>query len=113
MYELDVRVTKVMGTCTADPPMQAGDFFTVRDGDIRIPEGGYVCMWALQSLLPLLPAKERRIDEAEQERLELERRIADAFQRHDRREGRRASRQLEHLRTRLDELYEQWFTQET
>jgi uncharacterized repeat protein (TIGR04076 family) len=67
MYDLEVRVTKVMGTCTADPPMVPGDFFTVRNGDIRIPEGGYVCMWALQSLLPLLPAKERRIDEAQDE----------------------------------------------
>jgi uncharacterized repeat protein (TIGR04076 family) len=43
--------------------MKAGDYFTVRDGDLRIPAGGYVCLWALQSLLPLLPAKERRIAE--------------------------------------------------
>jgi len=67
MYELEVRVTKVMGVCTADPPMKPGDSFFVCNGDIRIPEGGYVCMWALQSLLPLLPAKERRIDEAQDE----------------------------------------------
>ena len=67
VYELEVRVTKVMGTCTADPPMKPGDHFSVRNGDIRIPAGGYVCMWALQSLLPLLPAKERRIDEAQGE----------------------------------------------
>jgi uncharacterized repeat protein (TIGR04076 family) len=65
MYELQVSVTKVMGACTADPPMKKGDFFTVRDGDIRIPAGGYVCLWALQSLLPMLPAKERKIAEAQ------------------------------------------------
>jgi uncharacterized repeat protein (TIGR04076 family) len=65
MYELRIGVTKVLGTCTADPPMKAGDYFTVRDGDIRIPEGGYVCMWALQSILPLIPPKERKIAEAE------------------------------------------------
>jgi carbon-monoxide dehydrogenase iron sulfur subunit len=64
MYELKVTVTKVLGTCTADPPMKPGDYFTVRDGDIRIPEGGYICLWALQSILPLLPAKERNIVEA-------------------------------------------------
>ena len=64
MYELKVTVTKVMGACTADPPMQPGDYFTVRDGAIRIPEGGYICMWALQSLMPLLPSKEREIAEA-------------------------------------------------
>jgi uncharacterized repeat protein (TIGR04076 family) len=60
MYELKIGVTKVLGSCTADPPMTAGDYFTVRDGDIRIPEGGYVCMWALQSILPLIPPKERK-----------------------------------------------------
>ena len=67
MYELKVNVTKVMGTCTADPPMKPGDFFTVRDGDIRIPAGGYVCMWALHSLMPMLPTKEREIAEEKDE----------------------------------------------
>jgi len=61
MYELKVTVTKVLGVCTADPPMKPGDTFTVRDGDIRIPEGGYVCMWALHSLLPVITPKEREI----------------------------------------------------
>ncbi|MGD9145501.1 MAG: TIGR04076 family protein [Anaerolineae bacterium] len=63
MYELKVAVTKVMGACTADPPMKPGDYFMVRDGDIRIPEGGYICMWALQSILPLITPKEREIAE--------------------------------------------------
>lgn len=67
MYELNVHVTKVMGACTADPPMKPGDSFTVRDGDIRIPAGGYVCMWALQSLMPMLPAKERESAEPRDE----------------------------------------------
>jgi uncharacterized repeat protein (TIGR04076 family) len=61
VYELKITVTKVLGTCTADPPMKPGDFFAVRDGDIRIPEGGYICLYALQSLLPLIPPKEREI----------------------------------------------------
>jgi uncharacterized repeat protein (TIGR04076 family) len=65
LYELQVSVTKVMGACTADPPMAPGDFFTVRDGDIRIPAGGYVCLWALQSILPLITPKEREIAEAQ------------------------------------------------
>jgi uncharacterized repeat protein (TIGR04076 family) len=64
MYELRVTVTKVMGRCTADPPMKRGDYFTVHDGDIRIPEGGYICMWALQSVLPLVTPKEREIAES-------------------------------------------------
>ncbi len=64
MYELKVTVTKVLGTCTADPPMKPGDWFTVRDGDIRLPEGGYICLYALQNLMPLLPAKEREVLES-------------------------------------------------
>jgi len=63
MYELRVTVKKVMGTCTADPPMRSGDYFTVSDGDIQIPEGGYVCLYALQSLIPVLTPKERNISE--------------------------------------------------
>jgi uncharacterized repeat protein (TIGR04076 family) len=63
MYELKVSVTKVLGTCTASPPMAPGDYFTVSDGGINIPEGGYVCLYALQSLMPLLPPKEREIAE--------------------------------------------------
>jgi uncharacterized repeat protein (TIGR04076 family) len=61
VYELRAIVTKVLGECTADPPMEPGDYFTVRDGDIRIPEGGYVCLWALQNLLPVITPKEREI----------------------------------------------------
>jgi len=67
MYELKVTVKKVMGECTADPPMKPGDYFTVSDGDIRIPEGGYICLWALQSLIPLLTPKEREIQEEKDE----------------------------------------------
>lgn len=67
MYELKVVVGKVLGTCTADPPMKRGDHFLVRDGDITIPEGGYICLWALQSLLPLITPKEREICEARED----------------------------------------------
>lgn len=40
-------------------PMKVGDYFEVRGGRISIPEGKHVCLWALQSLMPLLPAKQR------------------------------------------------------
>jgi len=63
MYELKVSVTKVLGTCTAEPPMAPGNYFTVCDGNIRFPEGGYVCLYALQSLMPLITPKEREIAE--------------------------------------------------
>ncbi len=67
MYELKVTVKKVMGECTADPPMKPGDYFTVNDGDIQIPQGGYICLWALQSLMPLITPKEREISEQQDE----------------------------------------------
>lgn len=67
MYELKVHVTKVLGECTASPPMKPGDYFTVHDGDIRIPDGGYICLWALQSLLPVITPKEREILEEQDE----------------------------------------------
>ncbi len=63
MYELKVTASKVLGTCTADPQVKVGDYFTVRDGDIRIPEGGFICIWALQAMLPVLTPKEREIAE--------------------------------------------------
>ena len=63
MYELKVTVKKVLGECTADPPMKPGDYFTVSDGDIQVPEGGYICLWALQSIIPMLTPKEREIAE--------------------------------------------------
>jgi len=61
VYELKVQVTKVLGECTGEPPSQPGDYFIVRDGDIIIPEGGSICPWALQSLLPLITPREREI----------------------------------------------------
>jgi len=47
--------------------MKPGDYFTVKDGNIRVPEGGYICLWALQSLMPLITPKEREIGEAKDE----------------------------------------------
>jgi uncharacterized repeat protein (TIGR04076 family) len=67
LYELKIKVKKVMGQCTAGPPMKPGDYFIVNDGDIRIPEGGYICLWALQSLIPLITPKEREINENKDE----------------------------------------------
>lgn len=67
MYELKVTVSKVLGTCTAHPAMQPGDHFSVSDGSIQIPEDGYICLYALQSLMPVLTPKEREIAEEKSE----------------------------------------------
>jgi uncharacterized repeat protein (TIGR04076 family) len=67
MFELKITVSKVLGTCTSDEPMTRGDHFFVRDGDLHIPEGGHICLYALQNLLPLIPAKERALAESHDE----------------------------------------------
>jgi ATPase subunit of ABC transporter with duplicated ATPase domains len=51
---------------------------------------------------------ERRIEEAEEQKLDLEQRVVEAFERRDNREGRRSNRQLERVRLMLEDLYRQW-----
>lgn len=65
MYTLKVSVKEVLGVCSSEPPMTRGQYFTVSHGDIRIPEGSYVCAWALHNLLPVITPKERQILESE------------------------------------------------
>jgi len=67
MYELKISVNEVLGVCTAEPPMTRGQYFTVSNGDIRIPQGSYVCAWALHSLLPVITPRERKILESEED----------------------------------------------
>ena len=50
---------------------------------------------------------ERRIEEAEEEKLDLEQRIGEAFEGRENREGRRLNRRLERTRTLLVDLYDQ------
>jgi len=61
MFDLKVIVEEVRGFC--DMPMTPGDYFEVKGGRIYIPEGKYICLWALQSMMPFLPLKQRSIAE--------------------------------------------------
>lgn len=61
MHDLRVVVEEVKGFC--DLPMAVGDYFWVRGGRLIIPDGKHVCLWALQSLLPMLPLKQRALAE--------------------------------------------------
>ncbi len=54
-----ITVERIEGFC--DLPVRVGDYFEVDGGRILVPPGGYVCMWALQSMMPLLPALQREI----------------------------------------------------
>ena len=64
MDELWVSVDRVEGICTGPVPMTPGRGFLVRAGRLLLPAGGPICMYALQSVIPLLPAKERTIAES-------------------------------------------------
>ncbi|MBT4513945.1 MAG: ABC-F family ATP-binding cassette domain-containing protein [Chloroflexi bacterium] len=51
---------------------------------------------------------ERRIKEAEAEKLELEHRVGQAFENRKDRDGRRLNKQLERVSSVLEDLYQQW-----
>lgn len=57
LYDLTVVVEKIEGKCTCE--MTVGDCFHLKGGKLSMPEGKNFCLYALQSTLPLLPAKQR------------------------------------------------------
>ena len=59
MQDLKIVVKDIQGNCDT---IEMGDYFIVRGGQISIPDGHF-CYWALNAILPLLPAKQRKIDE--------------------------------------------------
>jgi carbon-monoxide dehydrogenase iron sulfur subunit len=60
---LIVKVKAIEGYCNTH---KLGDRFRLDEGKLSLPgENKHVCIYALSSLLPLLPAKQRRIDEPE------------------------------------------------
>lgn len=61
MRRLMVRVKEIKGFCNS---MEVGYYFIVDGGRISLPENQPFCYWALNSILPLLPAKQRKIDES-------------------------------------------------
>ncbi len=58
LYDLCVVVETISGHCTCN--MAAGDCFYMKGGKISLPDGADFCLYALQSAIPLLPAKQRR-----------------------------------------------------
>ena len=71
LYDLRVTVERIAGRSVCG--LQVGDWFELTESSrIRIPEGRHFCIYALQAVLPLLPAKQRRLpddDWLEQESL--------------------------------------------
>lgn len=58
LYDLAVVVEAIDGNCTCN--MRVGDSFFLRNSSsLSLPDGGHFCVYALQAVLPLLPAKQR------------------------------------------------------
>ena len=57
LYDLRVRIEAIRGRCTCEH--NVGDSFELRGGKLRLPAGQSFCLYALQSAIPLLPAKQR------------------------------------------------------
>ena len=58
LYDLTVVVEKIDGHCTCN--MTVGDCFHMKGGKVSLPDGKDFCLYALQSTIPLLPAKQRK-----------------------------------------------------
>ena len=48
-----VTVERIDGYCNL--PVQVGNFFFVEDSKLVVPQGQPVCIWALQSMMPIFP----------------------------------------------------------
>jgi uncharacterized repeat protein (TIGR04076 family) len=60
LYDIRVTVERIEGRSVCG--FEVGDFFEVTESSrVRIPEGKHFCLYALQSVLPLIPAKQRRL----------------------------------------------------
>jgi uncharacterized repeat protein (TIGR04076 family) len=60
LFDLRVTVDRIEGRSVCG--MAVGDFFEVTHSSrIRIPAGKHFCMYALNSVLPLIPAKQRTL----------------------------------------------------
>jgi carbon-monoxide dehydrogenase iron sulfur subunit len=60
MQDLKIVVKEIKGFCDI---MKEGDYCIARGSRLSIPEGDYFCYYALSSIIPLLPAKQRNIEE--------------------------------------------------
>ncbi|NHJ49653.1 MAG: TIGR04076 family protein [Asgard group archaeon] len=53
MAVIKVTVEKIDGYCNL--PMLVGDHFFIKNSKIIIPDGKHICLWALQSMMPIFP----------------------------------------------------------
>jgi uncharacterized repeat protein (TIGR04076 family) len=64
LFDLRVTVERIEGRSVCG--LEVGDYFELTESSrVRIPEGRHFCLYALQSVLPLLPAKQRQLPESD------------------------------------------------
>jgi uncharacterized repeat protein (TIGR04076 family) len=63
LYDLGIVVESIDGDRTCQ--MAVGDSVFLRGGKISMPDGEDFCLYALQSVIPLLPAKQRLLHPAD------------------------------------------------
>jgi uncharacterized repeat protein (TIGR04076 family) len=62
LHDLRVSVDRIEGRSVCG--LEVGDYFELTESSrLRLPEGGHFCIWALQSVLPFLAAKQRSLPE--------------------------------------------------
>lgn len=64
LYDLRVTVIRIEGRSVCG--LQVGDWFEVTaSSQLRIAPGRHFCLYALAAVLPLLPAKQRVLDDGD------------------------------------------------
>jgi uncharacterized repeat protein (TIGR04076 family) len=64
LYDLRVTVERIEGRPVCG--LRVGDYFELTgSSQLRIPDGGHFCVYALSAVLPLLPAKQRQLPSAD------------------------------------------------
>lgn len=61
LYDLRVTVERIEGRSVCG--LEVGYFEVTESSRVRIPDGRHFCLFAIQAVLPLLPAKMRRLPE--------------------------------------------------
>src|SRR6266576_4271076 len=64
LFDLRVTVERIEGRSVCG--LRPGDYFEVTESSrLRIPAGRHFCLYALQAVLPLLPAQQRQLPDSD------------------------------------------------
>ncbi len=64
LYDLRVTVERIEGRSVCG--LEVGDYFELTDSSrITLPAGKHFCLYAMQAVMPLLPAKQRELAEGD------------------------------------------------